>query len=74
MRATLRPKIDPRGQYEGPRWNFEAPRRQLEAKNPVWEESSKIEVRIRKGLAAFTEPVGEYEGDPQSTIIIQVLI
>ena len=29
---------------------------------------------ICKGLAAFTEPMGEYEGDPQSTIIIQVLI
>ena len=22
---------------------------------------------IRKGLAAFTEPMGEYEGDPQVT-------
>ena len=25
---------------------------------------------LRKGSAAFTEPMGEYEGDPQSTIMI----
>ena len=30
--------------------------------------------RLRKGSEAFTEPMGEYEGDPQSTINHQVLI